>query len=170
VFLRLRIMIVFYFGRRKTNSKIGAISNVDKVKEILKSLKGRVEDPQHKSELTFCLRMLDSEEPQSPKDNNIPNELIKKVVLKQDSLSWARNNSLKMNSARGLLEKRKNFKNKLSNSRILKEIGINSTVKDILRDVDQLSFDIFALSRETNGNEMVVCSTYLMEKHNLFEE
>mmetsp|Transcript_11657 Transcript_11657/g.11591 ORF Transcript_11657/g.11591 Transcript_11657/m.11591 type:complete len:150 (+) Transcript_11657:792-1241(+) len=149
-------MIVFYFGRRKTNSKIGAISNVDKIKDILKSLKRRVENPEHKSEITFCLRMLTSEEPQSPSDNNIPNENMKKVENKQDSLSWARNNSLKMNSARGLLEKRRNFKDRLSNSKIMKEIGINSKVKDILRDVDQLSFDIFALSRETSGNEMVV--------------
>ncbi len=163
-------MAILYFGRRKSSAATKSVADLDKVKNILSSLKGRINEAQYKSELNFCLKILDSEPSQCQKEGEAPKKPAKKFSKKQDSLSWARDNSVRMNSARGLLEKRKDFKNKLSQSDILKEIGINSKAKEILKDVNQMSFDIFARSRETNGNELVVCSTYIMEKHNLFEE
>lgn len=53
---------------------------------------------------------------------------------------------------------------------IVKELSLSSDALTMLEDSSKFEFDIFELHNETNGNEMVTLTTYLMYKHNLFYE
>lgn len=63
---------------------------------------------------------------------------------------------------------RKAIKDKVDKYDFESEIILTPKVKQILTGVQEFEFDIFELNKATNGNEMIVLSTYLLNKHNLF--
>jgi len=62
----------------------------------------------------------------------------------------------------------KHIKRKLEKYDLNKELDLSSESIRILEDVNELEFNIFDLSRETNYNELVVLATYLMYKNDMF--
>lgn len=48
------------------------------------------------------------------------------------------------------------------------ELALKPKVKTLLEEVNDFEFDILKLNKATGGNEMIVLSTHLMQKHNLF--
>lgn len=64
---------------------------------------------------------------------------------------------------------RKQIQNKIAKYNFDDELGLTVRVKELLKDVDEYEFNLFALNKETNGNEMVILSTHVLHKHNLFE-
>lgn len=90
-------------------------------------------------------------------------------VEERDGLYWARYNSTDHKDGdHKKREKQKSIKNKLKSYDIVKKFGINEKTMAILEKVQDYDFDIFELNKETKGDEMIVCSTYLFCKHNLF--
>jgi hypothetical protein len=90
-------------------------------------------------------------------------------VEERDGLHWARDNTAdQKEGATEKAEKQKSVKNKLKSYDIVKKFGINEKAMAMLEKVQDYDFDIFELNKETKGDEMIVCSTYLFYKHNLF--
>ena len=88
-----------------------------------------------------------------------------KIISYNDILEVTNDNAHKK---RDSFEVRNEIKKKLENSKIDEELSLTDRTKDILSLVQDYEFDIFALSKETNGNEMIVLTTYLMHKHDMF--
>lgn len=72
------------------------------------------------------------------------------------------------NKRRNSYNIRKAIKDKVEKYDFDSEIELTDTVKALLHDIQEYEFDMFELSKATNGNEMIVLSTYLLNKHNLF--
>jgi hypothetical protein len=72
-----------------------------------------------------------------------------------DGLLWARINS------NGIHEKQAAVK--------WDKFNLNTKATEMLEKVQDYEFDIFVINKETEGNEMVVLSLYLFDKHNLFD-
>lgn len=87
----------------------------------------------------------------------------------EDCLKWARKNTID-SGKRNSYEKQKLQASKIANYDIEAELGLNYKTMTILEKVNDFDFDIFALERETGGNEMIVCATYLLQRHELFEK
>lgn len=121
---------------------------------------------------------------QNIKDTNLCNELrnginfLKTVSLypsdqpkeekrQEDNLCWARTNTISLNKRKSD-ELHKSLHDRLENYDIEKLLSLNGYTKEILEQCQEFEFDIFALERETNGNEMIVCATYLLYRHDLF--
>lgn len=78
-----------------------------------------------------------------------------KSIKSRDSLHWARGNTVKMNSEKGFNNNKNIIKFKIKEEDILKDLKLSSNSMRILEDVDQMTFDIFALRKETQRNEMI---------------
>jgi hypothetical protein len=48
-------------------------------------------------------------------------------------------------------------------------MNITKKTKEMFENVDSLDFNIFDFMDETKGSELVILSTLLFEKHNLFK-
>ena len=69
---------------------------------------------------------------------------------------------------RDSFEIRKSIQDKILKYNIDKELGLSSKAKKILEMSEKYEFDIFALEKETGGNEMIALTTYLLLKHDMF--
>lgn len=87
-----------------------------------------------------------------------------KVSNYNDLLEVTHDNIRKRDS----FEVRNEIKSKLEKINIDEELGITSNVRDILDQIQDFEFDIFALSKETDGNEMILLTSYLMHKHDMY--
>jgi hypothetical protein len=47
-------------------------------------------------------------------------------------------------------------------------LALNPYIKSILESVESYEFDLFKLQKATNGNEMIVLSMFLLQRHDLF--
>jgi hypothetical protein len=165
-FLRIRSAIVWFNARRiaSNHTSYDARLASENVLDIISRVIKDAIDPKLKSDLTYCLQMIYTGKVVNEKQE------IETIDLDKDFLSWARNNSIKQMDLQSLSEKRNKIKTRASNLDITKKLKLSSRVDQILSQVQDFEFDIFDLSKETNMNEMIVCSTYLFQKHNLFED
>lgn len=65
-------------------------------------------------------------------------------------------------------EIRKQIKRKVSKYDFETELAITQKIKKILEGAQDYEFDMFELNKASFGNEMIVLSTYLLNKHDLF--
>ena len=65
-------------------------------------------------------------------------------------------------------EIRKQIKNKVSKYDFETELALTPKIKKILEGAQDYEFDMFELNKASFGNEMIVLSTHLLNKHNLF--
>lgn len=94
-------------------------------------------------------------------------EIEKKTKNNKEALGWMRtfsSNSKKRSSK----ETRKFIEEKLINVDIDKLLNITPRCKMILERCEDFNFKIFTVRKETQKNEMVVITTYLLRKHNMF--
>jgi hypothetical protein len=58
---------------------------------------------------------------------------------------------------------------RVSTVQIIEKLELNSSAKKMLENVTQLEFNIFDFKDEVDEKELYVLSTYLLQKHGLFQ-
>ncbi|CAI2387561.1 unnamed protein product [Moneuplotes crassus] len=63
---------------------------------------------------------------------------------------------------------RHKIKDKVAKYDFDKELLLTRKTKNIMQNVGKFEFDMFELNKATNGNELAILSSFLLNKHNLF--
>jgi calcium/calmodulin-dependent 3',5'-cyclic nucleotide phosphodiesterase len=93
-----------------------------------------------------------------------PNYAKKDKDSDYSSNSSTNSNIIKRDS----FEVRKVIEDKLAKYDIKKELNLTDKAMSTLEMVQEYEFDVFTLERETNGNEMIALTTYLLQKHDMY--
>ena len=163
VFFRIRIMILLFIERKNFSTKYNSKSSFENAYEILSSLRDRISEPHVKSNISYCINVLRTQ------GNSVRSKSKNLKPIKEDTLDWARKWNPKMPSFKGNTDREMIFK-QVSQKDVWKYFKWNNEAQRVLEDVDSFSFDIFALKRETNGNEVIAWATHILEKTKMFEE
>ena len=127
---------------------------------ILQKFRDNLNDIQLASDINYCIDVVTSgficKNCSKSKDT---------MILESDS-SKEKNQSQNKNYE----EIKRSIQNSVDKFNFSNEFHLSSDAEAMLEDVNQFEFNIFDLHNETNGNEMITLSTYLIYKHNLFVE
>lgn len=156
-----------HFDARKTLFQNGDYrkSILQEVYDILAFLRDHVKDSKLVSDISFWIDMIKSKKIYKNSAQTV--NLEEEEDSEEDWLHWARINSSN-NVKKGSAELRKNIQKQVAGFKINKEFGLSKAAQKMLERCEEFEFDIFELERETNGNELIVCSTFLLMKHDLF--
>jgi len=88
---------------------------------------------------------------------------------RKDALSWVKSIQGKESQKRRSSENPNMVKEKIAKINIDERLCLTSESKKMLSQADSLDFDIFEFKEAVEENELFVISSYLMQKHNLFE-
>lgn len=134
---------------------------IEQVCNILKHTRDKICSVKVAADLNYCIDMITSGKLFGTLKNQHENE-----DQQESGLGWARINANANLKRLDSEEIRAQIRKSVKKHNI--ERKLNSQAKAILEEVQEFEFDIFALSKATNGNEMVTCATYLLNKHDLF--
>ena len=155
---------VMYDARRTSSFRAtDSSSPIKHVYKILGYLRDNVEDIGLTCDISYCIDIISSGKLYST------STFKPKYKVAGKSVDVSSNESTNSNIIkRDSFEVRKSIQNKLASYDIDQDLGLTDRAKDVLGKVQAYDFDIFALQKETNGNEMVALTTYLLHKHDMF--
>lgn len=133
------------------------------VYNILSFLKNNIKNSRLAYEIMYCIDMIKS----GKLDGTHHAKQKRKEDEKDDRLEWARTNSTESQKPK-LDEARKIIQKKVAKIDIASDLRLTDKMNEILDRWLDYEFDILALERETNGNEMTVLSSFLMYKHDFY--
>ena len=176
--LRVGILIRKFDAIRKKSAarkqmKIRDIYHVSSpaeiVNEILCEVRDLVQnDDKLVEDLNYCIKMVSSGKLYETNilDDDGGDDADGK---RKDALSWVKSIQGKESQKRRSSENPNMVKEKIAKINIDERLCLTSESKKMLSQADSLDFDIFEFKEAVEENELFVISSYLMQKHNLFE-
>jgi len=176
--LRVGILIRKFDAIRKKSAarkqmKIRDIYHVSSPAEIVNEILCEVRDLVHNDDrlvedLNYCIKMVSSGKLYETNilDDDGGDDADGK---RKDALSWVKSIQGKESQKRRSSENPNMVKEKIAKINIDERLCLTSESKKMLSQADSLDFDIFEFKEAVEENELFVISSYLMQKHNLFE-
>ena len=157
---RLRFSFIISSARKfLTNNTYNAEIPMSQVISILKKLRDHLSDIKLASDINYCIDAITSGFICKNCENYKDSAILESEILKGKK---------QLQKKTAISEVKKNIQNSVDKFDISNEFGLSSDAIIMLDEVHHFDFNIFDLHKETNGNEMVTLTTYLVYKHNLF--
>lgn len=144
--------------------------------EILTNLKECLEDQKYVKDLNYCIKHISNgklyeiemQEPEQLALGSLRRSRRGGILAMEENL-WIRScSSTSLPKRMSRLSGSIIILNRKS-SALQNKMNITKKAKEMFENVDSLDFNIFDFMDETKGSELVILSTLLFEKHNLFK-